>query len=134
LQPRVKAEDLSINAVDYRKRKELFTQRIAAFINYTENTKICRSVITGNYFGDANMQPCGICDNCLQLKKTKLTADDFAQIKQRIEEALSVGPVTIEHLLLKLKNISKEKAWEVIEFLQAERKIEVNKDGMVEQS
>jgi ATP-dependent DNA helicase RecQ len=134
LQPRVKAEDLSINPVNYKKRKDQFEQRIHAFINYTENTKTCRSVITGNYFGDENMQPCGICDNCLQLKKTKLTASDFANIKQRIEQALEAGPVSIESLLLKLKNISKEKTWEVIEFLQAEKKIAVNGDGMVERN
>ncbi|MEP6747079.1 MAG: ATP-dependent DNA helicase RecQ [Bacteroidota bacterium] len=134
LQARVKAEDLSINPVNYKKRKEQFEQRIKHFIDYTLNTKACRSVITGNYFGDADMKPCGICDNCLQSKKTNLTADDFTRIKQLIEQALGNGPVPTTDLLLQLKNISKEKAWEVIGFLQGEKKITVNGDGMVERS
>ena len=34
-------------------------------------------------------------------------------------------------LLLKLNGIKKEKAWKVIEFLQAENKIEMDKNGWV---
>ena len=130
-QPRVKAEHLSINAVNYKKRKNQFEERVDHFIRYIENTKDCRSVLTGNYFGDEKMQPCGICDNCLQQKKTSLAAGDFTHIKQSIEYALGAGPLSASDLLLQLKDISKEKAWEVIEFLQAERKIEVNADGLM---
>ncbi|GAC1601410.1 MAG: hypothetical protein NVS3B8_13240 [Chitinophagaceae bacterium] len=131
LQPRVRAEDLSINPENYKKRKDRFEERINHFIQYAENTKGCRSVLTGNYFGDDKMKPCGICDNCLRLKKMKLTAADFAMIEQRIEQALNTGPLTTNDLLLQLKSISKEKVWEVIEFLQAENRIAVNKDGLV---
>ena len=131
LQPRVKAEDLSINPVNYKKRKNQFEERVNHFIQYTENTKDCRSVLTGNYFGDDKMRPCGICDNCLQLKKTNVTAEDFSLIRQRIEKALDAGPLSTHDLLLQLKNISREKTWQVIEFLQAERKIAVNEDGLV---
>jgi ATP-dependent DNA helicase RecQ len=131
LQPRVKAEDLTINPVNYKKRKEQFEQRVNTFIDYTINTKDCRSVLTGNYFGDDKMKPCGICDNCLQLKKTPLTAADFAQIKQHIELALVNGPLSANDLLLQLKSISKEKTWKVIEFLQAEKKIAVHEDGLI---
>ena len=131
LQPRVKAEDLSINPVNYKKRKNQFEERVDHFIQYTENTKDCRSVLTGNYFGDDKMRPCGICDNCLQFKKTNVTAEDFSLIRQRIEKALDAGPLSTHDLLLQLKNISREKTWQVIEFLQAERKIAVNEDGLV---
>jgi ATP-dependent DNA helicase RecQ len=130
LQPRVRARDVNINPVNYKQRKKQFEQRADAFINYTKNIKDCRSVISGNYFGDENMKPCGICDNCIQLKKN-ITADNFVIIKQQIETALSNGPLAPNDLMHQLKNISKEKAWQVIEFLRAENKIEVNKDGLI---
>jgi len=131
LQPRVKSEDLTINQANYKKRKAQFEQRLNQFIHYAENRKDCRSVMTGNYFGDNNMQPCGICDNCLQLKKTGLTPEAFSLIQQRIEQALHDGPVTTTVLLQQLKDIQKEKTWQVIEFLQAEKKIGMNKDGLI---
>jgi ATP-dependent DNA helicase RecQ len=134
LQARVKAEDLTINPTNYKKRKEQFEQRINAFIDYTMNIKDCRSVLTGNYFGDGNMKPCGICDNCIQSKKTDIAANEFAQIKQRIEQALENGPVATNDLLIQLRSISREKAWQVIEFLQAERKITLNEDGLIAKS
>lgn len=132
LQQRVVAEDLSIHQVNYQKRKQQFEQRLEAFINYTENSKDCRSIITGNYFGDNEIQPCGICDNCLQQKKTALEAVTFTRVQQRIEALLVNGPVSTEALLQSLKDIQKEKAWEVIEFLQAEKKIGVTRDGLIE--
>jgi ATP-dependent DNA helicase RecQ len=134
LQPRVKAEDLSINQVNYKKRKDQFEQRLDHFIQYVQNKKDCRSVITGNYFGDNNLQPCGICDNCLQLKKTSLTPEAFTLIQQRIQQILADGPVASTVLLQHLKDIQKEKAWQVIEFLQAEKKIAVNEDGLIKRN
>ncbi|MEP7278178.1 MAG: ATP-dependent DNA helicase RecQ [Bacteroidota bacterium] len=131
LQPRVKATDLAIDQVNYNKRKQQYEQRIDRFIDYTENISDCRSVLTGVYFGDSAMKPCGICDNCLRAKKTGLTADAFLFARRRIEAALDAGPLAAADLLLQLKNIPKEQAWEVIEFLQAEKKIAVTKDGMV---
>ncbi len=132
LQSRVRTEDLSINKVNYKKRKDQFQERLNAFIRYTENTKDCRSMITGNYFGDNNMLPCGICDNCLQQKKTNLTPEIFASIKNRIETMLDSGPVATSFLFTQLKDLKKEQVWQVIEFLQSEKKIAVNEDGLVE--
>ncbi|MFT3936747.1 MAG: ATP-dependent DNA helicase RecQ [Chitinophagaceae bacterium] len=132
MQARVKAEDLTINAINYKKRKEAYEKRLQFFIQYTTNHKDCRSSIIGNYFGDNNLQPCGVCDNCLQLKKTALTKETFAQIQERIQSVLTNGPVNTSILLQQLKGFSKEKVWEVIHFLEAEKKIKVNADGLVD--
>lgn len=131
LQPRVKVEDLSIDYAAYAKRKKQFEERIQNFTGYIKNTKDCRSAVIGNYFGDAAMQPCGVCDNCLQSKKVVLSAEEFSGIRQLIENALSINPLLVKELLLQLKGIKKEKAWQVIEFLQAEKKIAINEDGMI---
>jgi len=131
LQSRVKSEDLTINQVNYQLRKKQYENRLHQFIQYAENRKDCRSVITGNYFGDNNIQPCGVCDNCLQLKKTSLAAEEFELIRGRIERLLANGPASTGVLLQQLQGIQKDKVWEVIEFLQAEKKIGVNADGLI---
>ncbi len=131
LQPRVKTEDLTINQVNYQKRKKQYEQRLHDFIAYTENTSVCRSVITGNYFGDNNIQPCGVCDNCLQQKKRQLSSVDFTGIIHRIDHLLANGPVAVTVLVQQLKDLPKEKVWQVIEFLQEEQKLSVNSEGLI---
>jgi len=130
LRERVRAEDLTINPVNYKKRKDQFEKRIDDFTRFTVNTDDCRSVMIGRYFGDDSIQPCGICDNCLQKRKKQLTAEEFSAVCDRIEKILQAGPVKPADLLPQLKNVSKEKAWSVIDFLQAEKKIVLNADGL----
>ncbi len=129
IENRVKGADLEIDMVQYNKRKQLYISRLDAFFNYIRSGE-CRSKITGNYFGDLTMKPCGICDNCLRQKKQDISAAEFEEIMQRILSSLS-KPVFSRDLVKFLTGIQKEKAWKVIEFLQAERKIEVNEEGMV---
>ena len=109
LQARVVADDLTLNQVNYSKRKKQFETRLEAFIQYVENEKDCRSVISGNYFGDREIQSCGICDNCLALKKTSLDAITFTQLQQRIELALQAGPISTTVLLQQLTDVHKRK-------------------------
>ncbi|HTL08558.1 MAG TPA: RecQ family ATP-dependent DNA helicase, partial [Chitinophagaceae bacterium] len=131
LQPRVKTADLSINEANYQKRKQQYEARLNHLINYTQNTKDCRSVITGQYFGDKDIQPCGVCDNCLAKKKTMLLPETFTKICEAVENALANGPMQPQDLLNALPHFKKENAWQVIEFLQAERKIFVNPQGLI---
>jgi ATP-dependent DNA helicase RecQ len=48
-----------------------------------------------------------------------------------IKSNLEPQPLPSKELLLTLGNIKKEKAWKVIEFLQAENEIEMDKAGWV---
>ncbi|HEY9364720.1 MAG TPA: RecQ family zinc-binding domain-containing protein, partial [Chitinophagaceae bacterium] len=91
----------------------------------------CRSQVIGNYFGDEKMKPCGICDNCLSKKATIVSKEEFEQIHQRIVDCLLKGTVHSKDLMMHLNGIKKEKAWKVIEFLQAEDKIGMNKSGII---
>jgi len=76
------------------------------------------------------MKSCGICDNCLSKKKVVISDDEFLHIEGRILSSTNV-PVHSHDLVQHLHSIKKEKLWRVIEFLQAEKKIEVNESGMV---
>jgi ATP-dependent DNA helicase RecQ len=131
LRNRIKPEDISINMIAYNKRKEQFQQRMKQMINYVNEEMGCRSRIIGSYFGDTNIRPCGICDNCLRQKATSLTKEEFETLNHRIISLVKYESLHTKDLLIKLTGIKKEKAWKVIEFLQAENKIEMDSNGMV---
>ncbi len=131
LRPRIKAEDIQINMVAYNKRKEQFQQRVKQMADYVKEEATCRSRIIGSYFGDNNIRSCGICDNCLKQKALTLSKEEFETLHHRIINLIKYEQLHIKDLLLKLNGIKKEKAWKVIEFLQAENKIEMDETGFV---
>jgi ATP-dependent DNA helicase RecQ len=63
------AEDLYIDPIQYRLRKERYATRIRAMLGYLELRSGCRSQFLARYFGDQAAMDCGICDNCLRAKK-----------------------------------------------------------------
>lgn len=121
IQNRVRAEELTIDMEQYLKRKQYYESRIASFTDYI-HTKRCRSELTGRYFGDALIKPCGICDNCLRQKRSPVSEIEFTSIERRIMSALEQQAVDSKNLMFILQGIGKEKAWKVIEFLQAEKR------------
>jgi ATP-dependent DNA helicase RecQ len=70
---RVVAEELYIEPVNYRERKEVYAIRIRAMIRYLGLNSECRSRYLAHYFGDKDAVDCGICDNCLQEARRKET-------------------------------------------------------------
>jgi ATP-dependent DNA helicase RecQ len=77
------------------------------------------------------MKDCGICDNCLKKKSTQLTTEEFSIIEKQILSALQARPVDSKTLVEHISGYKKEKAWEVISFLESEKKITVNRNGMI---
>ncbi|MGC4037713.1 MAG: ATP-dependent DNA helicase RecQ [Chitinophagaceae bacterium] len=128
---RVRSEDLMINVQRYAERKEKFILRIRSMIGYTIETIKCRSKITANYFGDMAIKDCGICDNCLRKKEIALTKDEFETISNHVMNILTNKSIDAKDLLRQLSMYKKEKAWKVIDTLQAENKILVDKEGLI---
>jgi ATP-dependent DNA helicase RecQ len=63
---RVATEELYIDPVSYREKKEVYATRIRAMIRYLGlGGGECRSRYLAHYFGDKGAGDCGICDNCL---------------------------------------------------------------------
>jgi ATP-dependent DNA helicase RecQ len=128
---RIKAEELSINMVAYNQRKEKFIRRVKQMTSFTTEEIKCRSRIIGSYFGDDALKPCGICDNCLRQKAITLSKDEFDSIHSRMIDITRNERVHIKDLMIRLTGIKKEKAWKVIDFLQAENKMEMETDGYI---
>ena len=128
---RVKVEDLSINMDLYHKRKEKFIARVKNIVQYVQELVTCRSKMIGSYFGDNKLHNCKVCDNCLRQKKVHIDEKEFEKISNRIQTVLAPQPLPSKELMDQLGAIKKEKAWKVIEFLQAENKLEVDNAGWV---
>lgn len=131
LQNRIKLSDFFINTASYRTRKKIFLQRVAFIVKFIKESSVCRSKMIGNYFGDDTILDCGICDNCLSRKKMDLTKEDFEKISSIIKATVQHKSISTKELLQQLKGIKKEKIWKVLEFLQTENKIEIDKSGCV---
>ena len=127
---RVMAEELPFKLMPYYKRRDVFVNRTKQMIAYIE-TNACRSTFISRYFGDDKAAKCGVCDNCLKQKSISLSSEEFDKISSIILEQLSIHELSIEGLLQKLTAIKKEKAWKVIGFLQAEKKIKLNEKGVL---
>ncbi len=131
LRNRIRAEDIVINMQAYEKRKELFQKRMKQIVSYVKEEAECRSRIIGSYFGDNNIRSCGICDNCLRQKAATLTKEEFETLHHRIINIVKYESLHTKDLLQKLNGVKKEKAWKMLEFLQAENEIEMDKTGWV---
>lgn len=131
---RAPAQSLHINHHAYFQRKQLYTARVETMLKYLQANKECRSKYISTYFGDTAAKDCGICDNCLNKKSAELTQDDFKKIEQSIYQHIPEQGIPVKELLLHLKEIKKENVWKVIEFLQSEKKIEVDERGLITRS
>ena len=131
IQPRQRAEDLAIRVSRYEERKKQFESRAGSMLQYIKKQQTCRSQFIARYFGDDDTTPCGVCDNCLRRNKVIVSREEFEQIHQRILELIGATEIPANELLQKLSGIHKEKMWKVINYLQAENKLEVDGQGMV---
>jgi len=127
---RVRTEDLYINLNNLLLRKQAYSERIGMMLKYIGQSDVCRGSFIGAYFGDERVKACGICDNCLKQKPVSLNETEFVDIHMRLLKLLQ-HPLHSRDVLLQLKGIRKEKAWKVIDHLQAENKIEVDRDGWI---
>ncbi|HEY0676979.1 MAG TPA: ATP-dependent DNA helicase RecQ [Chitinophagaceae bacterium] len=127
---RASAADMNINMPPYLERKKRYEARVNIMRTYVEEKNDCRSKFIASYFGDKEIKDCMVCDICLRKKIKPLTEQEFTHIQQLIITALN-EPKDAVSLLQHLNGIQKEKAWKVIDFLQAENKLEVNESGLI---
>lgn len=129
LQERIKSEELQINHENYLLRKKEYAGRINSMINYTKDDT-CKSMLIGNYFGDTQIQACGICDNCEEktLIKTRelLIPDIINLILLLIKEEAK----TIE-CLKKAIEADEKSIVTAIAFLKDEGKISIHHGGKI---
>ena len=91
LQRREDAEHIQILPAVYEERKEQFTKRIHAMIDYATNDTICRSRQLLRYFGEEDSHDCKQCDVCLDKPHSHTKESAKSTEAQAILDLLSDG-------------------------------------------
>ncbi len=130
-QNRASADYLTFNNDQYLERKKQYQLRVQAMARYIHLEGFCRSQYIGNYFGDADLKPCGQCDNCLRKKKVQLTEADFKRISHLILEYVNGAGVSLQQLFAQMPSTKKDHIWKVLDHLQSEKKLLVEPDGII---
>lgn len=131
LQNRMYTDNYLINNANCLKRKESFEQRVSAMVGYVQEKKHCRSKQIASYFNDDKTTACGICDNCINAKVIRVSQEEFNVISSHILAEARRSLLRSDKILDGLKGFNKQKVWQVVDYLQAERKIEVDKEGNI---
>lgn len=121
---RMYADDFRFDYGEHLKRKEVYQSRIEQIVTYLNQHHTCRSQYIAHYFGDTSVQPCGICDVCLQQKNK--SALNETTVAEKILALLSEGPANI-HLLE--STFGAEETREAIQLLETESLIQLNNRG-----
>ena len=129
LQNRMYADSFQINLENHLKRKLYYENRLKAMIGYIKDLTACRSKKIATYFGGEEINKCGICDNCINQKATEISKQEFEEVLNFIISRVNDKPTGINDLLSALSKVKKEKIWKVLDYLQAEEKIILNKEG-----
>jgi ATP-dependent DNA helicase RecQ len=88
LQGRIQTDELNVNHANYLKRKAAYKARIEKMTGYISDLD-CRSVFIGSYFGDENIAPCGICDNCRKKNQKEPGYPEMKDFMEAIKMKLS---------------------------------------------
>jgi ATP-dependent DNA helicase RecQ len=86
----------------YEDRKESFSKRINAMLDYVSSQSQCRSRMLLSYFGEKEAGNCGQCDVCLARKKdagAKSEATRMRETADRIRAILTEGPISLKVLI-----------------------------------
>ena len=125
---RTNTENLHINYKNYYKRKQQYVERIAHIKTFVTDKTHCRSQYIGQYFGDKNLERCGVCDNCRQ---QHIATQPFnKRLYNDIIEKFSTQGIIIQELLKQLRPYPEKQVWEAVQLLQQEGKLMV-KDGLL---
>lgn len=128
--PRFDIKDLHISDHNYRQLREAERKRREAIIEYASNDDICRSQWLLRYFGEEGDHNCGICDICIEKKKSS-TKLDPKDIEKQIFRQLSSSPQTIQHLANSLPGIARNQVIDTVRMMLDKGKLKID-NGVIE--
>lgn len=113
----------------YERRKESYSIRIKAMIEYATAEEKCRSRMLLRYFGEKNEHNCGQCDACLEKHRTGIRQGEYQDIKEQILKLLKEHACSSAELVKSIP-YDKEKVEDVASFLLGEEIIRLT-NGML---
>ena len=128
LDNRLPVQDIYISPQTYKVRKEMALERLGVMFDYADNGTECRSVLLQRYFGQDDAIPCGVCDVCIEKKKTGRAGAQ--SVRQKIISILAQGPATVKDIVSGFKADPKDILAE-LDDLSAEGILITGSDGRV---
>lgn len=113
---RLDEKSLLISKENYKSRKESYTERLNAVLNYASKTNKCRSQVLLEYFGEKNSERCGECDVCKHQEEIELNKNEFDLIHEEIKSIVNLEPISLHDLIDKVP-FKEEKIIQVIQWL-----------------
>lgn len=130
LRERASADTFQIDTEMYNFRKKQAKKRLESAIQYAEKP-ICRSKQLLAWFGQIDVEKCGVCDVCTGRTKTELTSEAFEKYKIKIEALVKKEKLNISEIV---QSFHPKKEWQVlqaIEYLMEEGFLEQEEGTMV---
>ncbi|PWJ40217.1 RecQ family ATP-dependent DNA helicase [Sediminitomix flava] len=129
LTERYVADNLPIDVKILKERKARELEKIQAMMNYTQNTRRCRSVLISEYFDETTAKPCGVCDNCIKyLKKASQPLDlkkDIQSLLEKVKEA------DIQEIESKLRPTNKNYLIDLVREMVEEGELHLDEFGQI---
>lgn len=122
-------ERLAITKEIYEERKESYTARIKAMIEYATADDKCRSRMLLRYFGEKNEHNCRQCDVCLSKHHSGMKFSEYQDLEEQILHLLKEAPTPVAELVKHLSS-EREKTEKVLSYLLSEEIIQLN-DGIL---
>ncbi len=116
LEDRIDAKNLLFDKKLYDFLKNRHKEQIDRAIAYAEDD-ICRSKQLLAYFGEFEVEECGICDVCLERNKSDLNNEDFKKYEAKIKMILKDGPLSLEEIVDSFAPKQKAQILKAIQYL-----------------
>lgn len=130
LTPRYDAGKLPLNFKRIEARRELTLDHAKSMVAYAHQIKICRTQFIQEYFGEETDSQCGICDWCIENKKSTGLALEEKNLEKKVVETLSqFGELSEKELLERLKVPGSEKLFSILRRMEDSDMISSTSEG-----
>ncbi|QCE39939.1 ATP-dependent DNA helicase RecQ [Psychroserpens sp. NJDZ02] len=89
IEPREDEKTINRIATIIKQQNTLKQKQVKAVLDYVNNDQICKSIQLLTYFGEKDVNVCGICSVCVSAKAKPKT--DYKTVKNKIIETLEFG-------------------------------------------
>ncbi|MFZ9045060.1 MAG: RecQ family ATP-dependent DNA helicase [Cyclobacteriaceae bacterium] len=91
LHARLDQGSLPIHESDINERNKVNQEKVEAMAQYASSKKQCRSRFLQAYFDEVTDQDCGVCDYCVEKKRSRLTIDQDQLLDSITEEGVELA-------------------------------------------
>ncbi len=133
--PRYDATKLPVKEKELLQKKEHYAQKVEAVIHYVEHEVRCRTQLLLAYFGEEDYGECGICDHCVNRKKSQhkdpglVRNKTYENIRKLIITYLKGSPTPYDQLLHHLPPIDEKELTDIIRTMLDSEEIKYDRLG-----